>query len=316
MTAVIQLLIDALASPEMFSLMFLAGAWAWMAMDGKDKTRQFFFLAMGLNVVYGFVLAEVMQGANSLLPWKFDHYFYRLDVALGVPYFSVVRLAGMPLVLRIIYNIMVPMMIFWYVLSRRQRKDSPLLLAYGAELMAVPLCYALLPAAGPAYAFGANWTHPGNVPMDIVRLNGSPNCFPSLHFSTALLFVIFAKGRGWRIVAMLFLAGTGLATVTTGEHYIIDLAGGIVFACFAAAVARRDKAAAILYLAIIGVWIVSIRFGGSILVRYPYLLQSLAGISCLMGVRAVHKSWADTPSEPRVSSAEGATPPVNAVLEV
>ncbi|HEX3661355.1 MAG TPA: phosphatase PAP2 family protein [Acidobacteriaceae bacterium] len=75
-----------------------------------------------------------------------------------------------------------------------------------AALLA-PLFYASFPAVGPAHL-------------------GDPtaprNCIPSLHMTWALLCVVYVA-RPWRWAAVLFAVLTALATLGTGEHYLIDL---------------------------------------------------------------------------------------------
>ncbi|MGA7521028.1 MAG: phosphatase PAP2 family protein [Acidobacteriaceae bacterium] len=75
-----------------------------------------------------------------------------------------------------------------------------------AALLA-PFFYAAFPAVGPAHL-------------------GDPtaprNCIPSLHMTWALLCVVYVA-RPWRWVAVSFAGLTALATLGTGEHYLIDL---------------------------------------------------------------------------------------------
>ena len=90
---------------------------------------------------------------------------------------------------------MVPMMICWFLVTRRRKMRGSVVMAYVGELVAGPLLYAVLPACGPAYAFGAQWLHPQQVQAGIVRLASMPNAFPSLHIATAFVFVLFAPGK-------------------------------------------------------------------------------------------------------------------------
>lgn len=75
-----------------------------------------------------------------------------------------------------------------------------------ASLLA-PFFYAAFPAVGPAHL-------------------GDPtaprNCVPSLHLTWALLCVVYVAPR-WRWMAATFAALTALATLGTGEHYLVDL---------------------------------------------------------------------------------------------
>jgi membrane-associated phospholipid phosphatase len=107
-----------------------------------------------------------------------------------------------------------------------------------------PLFYLLVPACGPIYA-----TH--DVGYNLVLLHGYPNCFPSLHVATALLFVPF-RPKGGLAVAVLFAAATAFTTLATGQHYVIDIVFAVPFAGFAwAAIEGRKRLAAALLFAVL-----------------------------------------------------------------
>jgi hypothetical protein len=127
-----------------------------------------------------------------------------------------------------------------------------------------------------------------------------PNAFPSLHVGTALVFVLFAPGRLWRALALAFLFATGLATLSTGEHYVIDLVSGLAFGCFAASVGYRRYRAALAYLAVVVGWSLTVRFAYSFLIAYPIVLRLLAVLTVAMAVYAVFKEW----TTPTVAVAE------------
>ncbi len=121
---------------------------------------------------------------------------------------------------------MIPMMIFWILLNSRYGKRGSMVPTYAAELAVGPLLYSVVPGCGPLYAFGTQWLNPPAVPADTIRLSGMPNAFPSLHVATALIFVMYAPTRLARAFSLVFLAATCLATLSTGEHYVIDLVPG------------------------------------------------------------------------------------------
>ena len=186
---------------------------------------------------------------------------------------------------------MIPMMICWFLVTRYRNIRGSVVLAYVAELIAGPMLYAVLPACGPIYAFGALWLHPPTVTATTIRLAGMPNAFPSLHFGTALVLVFFAPGKLWRTVALAFLAGTGLATLSTGEHYVIDLVSGAAFGCFAASVGYRRRRSAIAYLGIVLAWSLAVRFEYAFLIGHPVLLRFLAVLTVALAAFAVFKEW-------------------------
>jgi hypothetical protein len=118
-----------------------------------------------------------------------------------------------------------------------------------------------------------------------------PNAFPSLHVGTALVFVLFAPGRMWRAVSLAFLFATGLATLSTGEHYVIDLVSGLAFGCFASSVGYRRFRGALIYLAVVVCWSLSVRFAYPLLMAHPGLLRSLSVLTLAMAAHAIFKEW-------------------------
>jgi hypothetical protein len=286
-------------NPAIISTVALFLSVLWMLRDQKDKTRPMLVFALTLNLFFGLLLTVFMGREGSMLPWKYDHVLFALDAALGLPAAVIARpLQGalhFPLI--VIYQLMVPMMICWFLVTHRQNTRGSVVLAYVGELVAGPLAYAVLPACGPLYAFGVHWLNPPIVSTDAIKLAAMPNAFPSLHIATALVFVLFAPGKAWRAVALAFLFGTGLATLSTGEHYVIDLVAGLAFGCFAASVGYRRVRSAGLYLAAVFAWSLTVRFGYSFLIAHPWLLRLMVAITLAMTLRAIAKEWA-TPALP------------------
>jgi hypothetical protein len=276
-----------------------------MLRDQKDKTRPLLVFALTLNVFFGFLLTVFMGREGGLLPWKYDHILFAMDSALGVSAAVIARLlqgvCRIPLL--VIYQLMVPMMICWFLVTRYRNTRGSVVLAYIGELVAGPLLYAVLPGCGPIYAFGAQWLNPPLVQANTIRLAAMPNAFPSLHIATAFVFVLFAPGRAWKAVALAFLAGTALATLSTGEHYVIDLVAGLVFGCFAASVGYRKFRNALLYLGVVLAWSLAIRFASPFLIAHPALLQSMAALTVAIAFHAVVTEW----RPPAVPASEPAT---------
>ncbi len=95
------------------------------------------------------------------------------------------------------------------------------------SICAVPF-YLLFPAVGP---------------LHIGAQNAHRNCLPSLHLTWAILLWRAAK-PGWKSWAMaLFAVLTAISTLTTGEHYLIDLIVALPFAgCWSLAIPRKPGA--------------------------------------------------------------------------
>ena len=90
---------------------------------------------------------------------------------------------------------------------------------------------------------------------------------------------------------MVFLLGTMLSTLSTGEHYVVDLIAGLVFGCFAGAVAGGFWRRAFVYLFATAVWSVSIRFRYETLLAHPYALRLFALVTVMIAMHAVLVAW-------------------------
>ncbi len=286
-------LLAILTSPPIIATLALFLSVIWMLMDEKDKTRPMLVFALTLNLFFGFLLTTFMGKEGGLLPWKFDYVLAAMDESLGIRAATIARpLEGFwraPLI--VVYQFMVPMMICWFLVTRARNPRGSVVLAYVGEMIAGPILYAILPGCGPIYAFGAHWLSPPQVQAGAIKLAGMPNAFPSLHIGTALVFVFLAPGKLWRAVSLVFLAATGMATLVTGEHYVIDLVAGLAFGCFAASVGYRQYRRALVYLGIVLGWSLAVRFGYSFLIAYPAVLRCLVALTVALAAWAVYTEW-------------------------
>jgi hypothetical protein len=299
-------LIALLLNPAFIGTVALFLAAIWMLRDPKDKTRPLLVFALVLNLFYGFLLTVFMQREGSLFPWKFDYVLFRMDASLGLHAAAIARpLQGaLRIPLYVVYQSMVPMMIAWFLLTRYRQHRRSIIPAYAAELAVGPLLYAALPACGPLYAFGAQWLHPAPAtPAIAIRLTGIPNAFPSLHIATALVLVLFAPGKLWRAVALAFLFATGLATLSTGEHYLIDLVPGLAFGAFAADVGLGRCRQGAGFLAVACAWTLAVRFAAPWLLGHPLILRGAVALTVLCVVLALVQEWRFHPSQQRSSPA-------------
>ena len=282
-------------SPGFLGIVALFVAIVWMLRDEKDKTRPLVVFAILINLFYGTAMTIFLNGEGSLLPWKYDLILFEIDRALGVTAAAI----ALPLLhsvwrtpLLIVYESLLPVMILCCFLQRRVEERNLILRGYVAELVVGPIFYSILPACGPVYAFGPKWLYAFlSEPAHTIQLSGFPNAFPSLHLATAFLFVLFARRVFWRGAALVFLFGTMLSTLSTGEHYVVDLVAGLVFGCFAGAVAGRLWRPAFVYLFATVVWSVSIRFRYETLLGHPYALRLFALVTVMIAMHAVLVAW-------------------------
>jgi hypothetical protein len=297
--------INILLDPAIFGITVLFLAVLWMLKDQKDKTRPLLVFALVLNLFYSVLLKFLMGHEGGLLSWKFDHVLFHLDLSLGLTATSIAQsLQGFwRIPLWAIYQMMVPMMIAWFLVTRYPSRRGSVVMAYIAELVAGPLLYGVLPACGPIYAFGAKWLNPPAVPADAIHLTGMPNAFPSLHVATAFVFVMFAPGRVWKAVSIAFLAGTAMATLATGEHYVIDLIPGLAFGVFAASFGLQRYRQALGFLGVVLAWSLTVRLDSSLLIASPYLTRSLAVVTVTLAILALWREWS---AQSRTADAQAA----------
>ena len=293
-----------LLNPGTVAMLALFASVVWMLKDEKDKSRPFVVFALVLNLLFPWLFSVVLGGENSYFPGRYDHILARIDDSLGASAASIaLPLQGvLRIPLSVVYQMIIPMMICWLVVARNRERRGSLVFAYVAVLLGGPILYAIVPACGPIYAFGAGWLHPPAVRAEVIRLAGMPNAFPSLHIGTALVLVLFAPGKLWRGISLAFLAGTALATLSTGEHYVVDLIPGLVFGCFAASAGYRRVRSALAYLGVALSWSLAARFGYPFLIVHPGLLRSLAALTVALALFAVIKEWNRTAMSPAAST--------------
>jgi hypothetical protein len=283
-------LLAILTNPAILGTVALFLSVVWMLRDEKDKTRPMLVFALTMNLFFGFMLTFFMGREGGLLPWKYDHALAAMDASLGMRAAPLARaLQGMwraPLI--VVYQLMVPMMICWFFVTRARNPRGSVVLAYVGAMIGGPLLYAILPGCGPIYAFGGAWLNPPAVEAGVMKLAGMPNAFPSLHIGTAMVFVLLAPGRIWRALAVAFLALTALATIATGEHYVIDLFAGLVFGCFAASVGYRSWRAAAAYFGVVLGYALAVRLDYALLVAHPVLVRLMAALSVALALHAVY----------------------------
>jgi hypothetical protein len=120
--------------------------------------------------------------------------------------------------------------------SEPYRSLRAVVLLFTASVLAVA-GYLIVPVAGPRFVFaGFPFAAPHLVPGDLRLLPLDPeierNGVPSLHLASALLvwWNLRRINLGLRAFTGFFLAGTTIATLGLGEHYLVDLVIAVPFA--------------------------------------------------------------------------------------
>lgn len=177
---------------------------------------------------------------------KLDLFAYIADSHLGNPAFVLGSLViphpWLIYLLQIAYGL-VPIAVF-LVIAAYVITGSPgmplLLKAFVLNLLLAPVFYLAFPICGPRFAFPEFPVLPLNVAPHTIRLVAAPNGMPSVHASTAILILWFA--RVWRVglvLGAIYLVLILASTLASGQHYLIDLLASVPYSALVIAVARN-----------------------------------------------------------------------------
>jgi hypothetical protein len=207
---------------------------ARMVLVPSDRKRCDWFLAATALALPANMLSEGTALLLSYLrPMKLDQYIFQLDGLFGFQAsFTLGRLLAHHLWLKIpctvAYSVLPCMVLVVFGFYLWQRSETETLLVLRTFILnlflAVPI-YLLAPACGPAFAFaGFPFSQPNHLVPHAIQLFAAPNCIPSVHMSTALLIAWFSwrAGKG-RVLSAAYLVLIVLATLGSGQHYLIDL---------------------------------------------------------------------------------------------
>ncbi len=220
---------------------------------------------MGVCIGFYFALLSVM------LPLKLDYYLYAFDGSLGFqPSFILGRFVASTPALFWLTLMVYNSVGFWFcVLYAAHLRIHGQFRFNIVRLFVANTCigcalYFLFPATGPKYAYPAFPHLPVVVQAGAVLLTGRPNAMPSLHFGGSLL--LFWMSRPWRWLRMVtgaICVVTALATMSSGEHYMIDLVVAMPYALAILALAsdvRERRIPLLVGSAMVFAWLVALRY--------------------------------------------------------
>ena len=223
---------------------------------GEERERRGNALAAGLIAPVGIVLIGYPLQISALMhPRTFDTFLYSFDLSLGWnPSFllgqAFARFGPLRAVSSFVYDTLPLVVSFFYAALKLQKKQFRVnvILLFTGGLLLGSLLYNVCPATGPLYAFGPAFPmHPpamGEFVVQPLSVPAAPrNGMPSLHVALALMVFwnAYVWGRKGRILAGFYLLFTVLATLGTGEHYLIDLVVGVPFAVAMQALFTTDR---------------------------------------------------------------------------
>ena len=237
---------------------FVVLATAASRADGTERETLLCGLFAGALLAFSDWTASITLGwTQAAHPKTLDLFLYKFDCSLGFqPSFLVGQLFaknGWLHLSCLLFYLALPVPLT-LVLGQRLRRDGRAAMSvFYAFLIAGPvgvLLFNLFPAMGPQHVFPNFPSFPlptadvRRLALDAVGLPGTRNAIPSLHMTWVLLAWWSARNlpRWTRGTAILFVAFTFLATMGTGEHYLIDLIVAFPFALALFATFERGAA--------------------------------------------------------------------------
>ena len=261
------------------------------------------FLPAILFVASEWTASSLLDITEKLHPKTFDLFLYSFDSSLRV---QISFLTGQFLLknlwlrtasLAIYISLPLPLALVYASQLRRQKgKALAVMIAFLATGPIGVLCYNMLPACGPVHLFGAAFPWSPLSSADAMQLNivpvimeGARNAIPSLHMSWVLLVWWNSRGlsRWVRVVAMIYVALTVLATLGTGEHYFIDLVLAFPFSLAVQALSsysiptsHRDRRVAFVFGTFVTlIWLALLSFNTTIFWISPIIPWSMIAVT-------------------------------------
>ena len=207
----------------------------WEADPAAIKSNRADLIEVGSIPLLCILSGVAVSLAATVIPTTYDPFLYAFDLSLGFRTSFVVGQffrshAAIAYAAALAYNYLPIGLIALRIVQLRHGDRGVDLRLIFATLGAVGFSlYAICPAVGPVHAFSG---FPDNLPASValarIPIGLMPrNAIPSLHVGWALLVFVNAWSGSWSrwvaVWAAIFLALTALATLGSGEHYLIDL---------------------------------------------------------------------------------------------
>lgn len=218
----------------------LAGRMIWATPEtNARKGLPPAFVACCLLVGFTYLAAPVLYYAEQLQPKTWDLYLISFDGSLGFqPSFLVGKYYwGFPWLRRaatLAYSGLPLALALTYVENLNRRRERSASVGMGMFYLGLIgiFAYNLFPATGPVHVFGGLFPQHAlgteqarTLPLSPIPVTGSRNAIPSLHMAWVLWCWWWVRGlQPWlKALILWFVLFTVIATLGTGEHYLIDL---------------------------------------------------------------------------------------------
>jgi len=273
-------------------------AWlAWWVKRGAPRERELGLCLLGacaVLTVYIYAIEWYLLLTAALHPTTFDVVAYKMDGAFGFQPSVVAALLAQsiphaPDALFATYKLLPYGFSLLYALHLRQPQPAPvsMFVVFTVSASCAVLLYHLCPISGPRYAFGAAFplSMPDAGTLPLLQSFVEPaarNGMPSWHVGWALILWFNARHCHAAIRAgfAVFLLLTILATLGTGEHYLVDLIAAFPAAIAVQAACSRELPwnscerwrAVVAGGALAMAWILSVRFSATAFIAIPGLM--------------------------------------------
>jgi hypothetical protein len=289
------------------SLLILGLRTTW-AQVGERKLLLWAFVPGVLFVAFGWLTPPLLQYGELAHPKVLDLYLYSFDCSLGFqPSFLLGGVLWKWQWLKSIsyffyLGLSVPIAtVYAGQLVRRRESALPVMLAllYCGPIGGI--FYNIFPALGPAHLFQENFPwHPltilqaKHLLLEPVPIAGFRNAIPSLHMAWVLLAWWYCRGLSWwsKGVVLAFALFTVLATLGSGEHYLIDLVVAVPFCVmvqglFALSLPWRNTqrlGSILLGLSMVLLWLSILRFANPVFWVSPVIPWTLVVVTIVASV--------------------------------
>lgn len=199
----------------------------------KD-TERYFRISLGITLLTNLL---VFQGSRLLTKGRF-HYDLTLPADSAIPF--------LPWTITVYFGCFVFWLFLYGLVSRLPRRKADRFFCANLLVKAVCLLFFLLlptSCARPELGGGTLWIAAMRI---LYAIDAPDNLFPSLHCVIAWLCWVGIRGNRsvplpWRSTALLMAVAVCLSTLTTRQHVLLDVAGGILLSelCYWVAGSRK-----------------------------------------------------------------------------
>jgi PAP2 superfamily len=313
------------------SLVILGLRAVWAPKEGRELLLWAFVPGL-LFVAFGWLTPPLLQYGEAAHPKVLDLYLYSFDCSLGFqPSFLLGRAFQTWHWLRSVsyffyLGLSVPIAAVYAGQLVRNRKSAlPVMLAllYCGPIGAI--FYNIFPALGPVHLFHQDFpwyplaiSQAKQLLLEPVPLSGFRNAIPSLHMAWVLLAWWYCRGLSWwtKSVVLAFVFFTVLATLGSGEHYLVDLVVAFPFSLmiqgvFAFSLPWKNTArlSSVLWgVSMVLAWLSLLRFANSffwISPAVPWVLIAATILASVLQQKKLEAAIAERESGMEPSSSRG-----------